>query len=134
MAFTASFQSPSKAKWIGVCGSCGANHFPKSTCPLCKSHENHNVMDYAGYGSLCWFHGLLEFFFATIKLSVKSPSLSHPILFAFTPYSLFEWYPQSKEIFIRSLSMKCWNSTFNAQGSRVIIVVVQVSRSSGKYV
>jgi hypothetical protein len=22
--------------------------------------------------------------------------------------------------------MKCWNSTFNAQGSRVIIVVVQV--------
>ncbi len=124
MAFTTSFQSPSKAKWIGVCGSSGAKHFPKSTCPLCKSHENHNVMDSAGYWSLCWFHGLLEIF-CSIKLSVKSPSLSHPILFAFTPYPLFEWYPQSKEILL-DLSMKCWNATFNAQGSRVIIVVVQV--------
>jgi hypothetical protein len=28
--------------------------------------------------------------------------------------------------FLWNLSMKCWNSTFNAQGSRVIIVVVQV--------
>ncbi len=52
-------------------------------------------------------------------------ALSHPILFAFIPYPLFEWYPQSKEILL-DLSMKCWNSTFNAQGSRVIIVVVQV--------
>jgi hypothetical protein len=32
---------------------------------------------------------------------------------------------QSKEI-LWNLSMKCWNSAFNAQGSRVIIVVVQV--------
>jgi predicted oxidoreductase (fatty acid repression mutant protein) len=32
---------------------------------------------------------------------------------------------QSKEILL-NLSMKCRNSAFNAQGSRVIIVVVQV--------
>jgi hypothetical protein len=44
---------------------------------------------------------------------------------AFTLYPLFRWYPQSKEILL-NLSMKCWNSVFNAQGSRVIIVVVQV--------
>jgi hypothetical protein len=34
-------------------------------------------------------------------------------------------YLQSKEILL-NLSMKCWNSAFNAQSSRVIIVVVQV--------
>jgi nicotinamide riboside transporter PnuC len=58
-------------------------------------------------------------------ISVKSPSLSPLILFAFTPYPLFEWYPWSKEILL-NLSMKCWKSAFNAQGSRVIIVVVRV--------
>jgi hypothetical protein len=41
------------------------------------------------------------------------------------PYPLFQRYPQSKEILL-NISMKCWNSAFNAQGSRVIIVVVQV--------
>ncbi len=60
-----------------------------------------------------------------MKLSIKSPSLSPPLLSAFTPYPLFEWYLQSNEILL-NLSMKCWNSAFNAQGSRVIIVVVQV--------
>jgi len=34
-------------------------------------------------------------------------------------------YLQSKEILL-NLSIKCWNSAFNAQGSRLIIVVVQV--------
>jgi hypothetical protein len=33
----------------------------------------------------------------------------------FTPYLLFQWYPQSKDILI-SLSMKSWYSAFNAQG------------------
>jgi hypothetical protein len=42
-----------------------------------------------------------------------------------TPYSLFQWYPQSNEILL-NLSLKCWNSAFNAQGSRLSIVVVQV--------
>jgi hypothetical protein len=28
--------------------------------------------------------------------------------------------------FLFNLSMKCWNSAFHAQGSKVIIVVVQV--------
>ncbi len=60
-----------------------------------------------------------------INVSVKSPSLSPPISSAFTHYPLFQWYPQSKKLLL-NLSMKCWNSAFNAQGSRVIIVVVQV--------
>jgi hypothetical protein len=61
----------------------------------------------------------------SLKLSVTSPSLSPPIPSAFTRYCLFEWYPQSKEI-LSNLSMKFWYSAFNAQGSRVTIVVVQV--------
>ncbi len=43
---------------------------------------------------------------------------------SFTPYPLFQWYSQSKEILL-NLSMICWNSAFHVQGSRVIIVVVQ---------
>ncbi len=43
----------------------------------------------------------------------------------FFPLSLFQWYLQSKEILL-NLGMKWWNSAFNAQHSRVIIVVVQV--------
>jgi hypothetical protein len=49
----------------------------------------------------------------------------HKVILSFTPYSLFAWYRQSKETLL-NLNMKCWNSAFNAQGSRVIIVVVQV--------
>jgi hypothetical protein len=42
----------------------------------------------------------------TIEFSVKSPCL-HPIFWpAFTPYPLFQWYVQSKEILL-NLSMKC---------------------------
>ncbi len=48
-----------------------------------------------------------------------------PISSAFGPYPLFQWYPQSNEILL-NLGMKCWNSAFNAQGSRAFIVVVQV--------
>jgi hypothetical protein len=60
-----------------------------------------------------------------LELSGKSPSVSPSISSAFTPYRLFQCYLQSKEILL-NLGMKCWNSAFNAQGSRVIIVVVQV--------
>jgi hypothetical protein len=111
----------------------------------------------------------LAFFFSTcwtcvclvvtiiIELSVKSPCL----VFGppFTPYPLFQWYPQSKKIYgsrwlpasvqaerwlcswlqrqlvnqhLRSgrqvrkfYQMKFWNSAFNAQASRVNVVVVQ---------
>jgi hypothetical protein len=42
-----------------------------------------------------------------------------------SPYSLFQWYLQSNEILL-NLSLKCWNSAFNAQGSRLSIVAVQV--------
>jgi hypothetical protein len=41
------------------------------------------------------------------------------------PYPLFQWYLQSEDILL-NLKMKCWNSAFNAQGSRLIIVVVHV--------
>ncbi len=46
-------------------------------------------------------------------------------LSAFTPYPLVQWYPPSKEILL-NLSMNCWNSAFNAQGSGVIIVIVHM--------
>jgi hypothetical protein len=60
-----------------------------------------------------------------IELSVKSPCF-HPVYGpAFTPYPLFQKELQSNEILL-NLSMKCWNSAFNGQGSRVTIVVVQV--------
>jgi len=59
------------------------------------------------------------------EISIKSPSF-HPVFGpAVTPYSLFQWCSQSKEILL-NLSMKCWNSGFNTQGLRIIIVVVQV--------
>jgi hypothetical protein len=58
---------------------------------------------------------------------IRKVTLSSPCLWAsLTTYpSLFQWYPQSKDILI-NLSMKCWYSAFNAQGSRLIIVVVQL--------
>jgi hypothetical protein len=61
---------------------------------------------------------------------------SHPVFGPpFTPYPLFQWYPQSKKILL-NLSLKFWNSAFNAQASRVIDVVVRArenicSRSGG---
>jgi len=64
-------------------------------------------------------------YYTALELSIKSPSVSPPISSAFGPLSpLFQWYLQRKEIW-SNLGMKCWNSSFNAQGSRVIIVVVQ---------
>jgi len=59
-----------------------------------------------------------------LELSVKLGCLLHPL--SFTPYPPFQWYLQSKEILLNLLSRKLWNSAFNAQGLRVIIVVVQV--------
>jgi hypothetical protein len=47
------------------------------------------------------------------------------VTLSFTPYRLFQWYPESKKISL-NLSVKCWNSSFNAQGSRLIIVTVQI--------
>jgi hypothetical protein len=48
------------------------------------------------------------------------------VTLCFTPLSpLSVVYLQSNEILL-NLSMKCWNSAYNAEGSRVIIVVVQV--------
>jgi hypothetical protein len=52
----------------------------------------------------------------TLVITVSLGLLSHPI------YPLFQWYPQSKKILL-NLSMKCCNSAFNAQGTRVIMSV-----------
>ncbi len=49
----------------------------------------------------------------------------HKVTLSFTSYPLFQRYPQSKEILL-NLNMKCCNPAFNAQGSRVVIVIVQV--------
>jgi hypothetical protein len=66
----------------------------------------------------------LQIILKSIELSLKSPW--PPCLWAcFHPYPLFQWYSQSKESLL-NLSMKCWNSVFNAQGSRLIIVLVHV--------
>jgi hypothetical protein len=57
-----------------------------------------------------------------LELSRKSPCL-HPLFWpAFTPYPLFQCVLK----FYSNLSMKCWNSASNAQGLRVIIIVVQL--------
>ncbi len=61
-----------------------------------------------------------------VQLSIKSPTLFTPSSLCFhTPSPLSEWYPQSREILLY-LSMKCWNSVYNAKGSRLIIVVVYI--------
>jgi len=55
----------------------------------------------------------------------KDISVICEVTISFTPYPLFQWYPQSKVR--RFCEIWVWrNSAFNAQGSRVIIVVVQV--------
>jgi hypothetical protein len=72
-----------------------------------------------------WILISLDFNPKTIELSLKSPCL-HPVFGPpFPPPPLFQWYPQSKEILL-NLNMECWNSAFNAQGSGVLTVVVQV--------
>ncbi len=55
----------------------------------------------------------------------ESIKVIHKVTLSFTPYPIFRWYLQNNEILL-NLGMKCLKSTFNAQGSRVIIVVVQV--------
>ncbi len=62
----------------------------------------------------------MQFIFDLLDFSVKSPCL-HPVFGpAFTQYSVV-----FTEILL-NLSLKRWNSGFNAQGSRLIIVDVQV--------
>ncbi len=69
-----------------------------------------------------------------ITILCPDDKVIHKIIVSFTPYSLcfhpprppyplFEYYLQSKEILL-NLSMRWWNSAFNAHGLRVIIVVV----------
>ncbi len=47
------------------------------------------------------------------------------VTLSFICYPLFQWYPQSREILL-NLSMKCWDSAFNAQGSIVVVQVGEV--------
>jgi hypothetical protein len=55
------------------------------------------------------------------KVALSSPCLRASL----HPYPFFQWYPKSKDILL-NLGMKPWNSAFNEQGFRLIIVVVQV--------
>jgi hypothetical protein len=48
------------------------------------------------------------------KVILKVTLSFTPIHATFTPYPLFQWYPQSKEI-ILNLNMECWNSGLNLQ-------------------
>ncbi len=64
----------------------------------------------------------LEKLWCNVLGTLKSSCL-HPVFGPlFTPYPLFEWGPQSKEVLL-NLGMKCWNSAFNAQFDVIIIVV-----------
>jgi hypothetical protein len=47
------------------------------------------------------------------------PTVIRKVTLSFTPYDLFQWYLQSKEILIKS-QYEIWNSAFNAQGSSEI--------------
>jgi hypothetical protein len=52
--------------------------------------------------------------------------LSSPCLWAsFTLYLFFQWFLQSI-LFLLNLHMKCYNSSFNAQGSKLVIIVVHI--------
>jgi len=67
----------------------------------------------------------MDFHINLIELSLKSPCLHAVFGPAFTLCTLFQGYSQCKENLL-NLSMKCWNSAFNVQGSRLIIVVLPV--------
>jgi len=58
-----------------------------------------------------------------LKVTLSLPRLWGLLFSLSIPF--FEWGPQSKEILL-NLGMKCWNSTFNGQCWRVIIVVLHV--------
>jgi len=58
-------------------------------------------------------------------LFVKSPCLDLLFKPIFTPYPLFQWYALNNENLL-NFNMKCWISTFNAQGLKIIIIVVHV--------
>jgi hypothetical protein len=62
-----------------------------------------------------------------LELSIKSPSL-HPCLWAyFHPLSpLFSGIRIVMKFCLLNLSMKCWNSSSNAQGSKEIMIIVWV--------
>jgi hypothetical protein len=76
---------------------------------------------------LCFMSHDMNWYWMRYNDVIRKVTLSFtPYPLCFDPLSpLFQWYPQSKEILL-NLSVNCWNSGFNAQGSRVIIVVVQV--------
>jgi hypothetical protein len=72
-----------------------------------------------------WWGNQLPIMVNSLETSWKSPSRYPVFGRPFTPKPLFQWYSQSEEILL-NLGMKCWNSAFSLQGSRVIIAAVQV--------
>ncbi len=80
----------------------------------------HNVGNVLLWSSCVKLWLYIRVFFKVTLVFTMSLGLLSP------PYPLFGWGPQSKEVWFFNLGMKCWNSAFNAQSSRVTIVVVQV--------
>jgi hypothetical protein len=64
------------------------------------------------------FSSIVELICKVTLSFTRPPIPSHPL----PSPPLCQWYRQSKNI-KRGLSMKCWNSAFNAQGSRVIVAL-----------
>jgi hypothetical protein len=82
---------------------------PPPPLPSSKAWEMESLL------SLQSFHARWEDDCRLNKLIIKVTLSFTPYLLCFHPLSpLFSGYPQSKN-FLLNLSMKCWNSAFNAQ-------------------
>jgi hypothetical protein len=62
----------------------------------------------------------------TIELSVKSPSVSPFSPLLSPPIPSISGIRKVRKFYQSNLDIKYWNAAFNAQGSRVIMVIVQV--------
>jgi len=81
-------------------------------------------------GTLRWNTKTSKIIFVYSKF-IRKVILSSPCLCApFTPKPLFQWYLRSKENLL-NLGTKFWNSAFNAQDSRLLIVAVHMGAHVG---
>ncbi len=96
---------------------------PNIKCEPSNHKQNSNALKIIVILLYSLYYFCLRFF------RIKNPSIKVvlKVTLSFTPLSpLFQWYWQKSNEILLNLSMKRWNSAFNAQGSRVIIVAVQV--------
>jgi hypothetical protein len=109
---------------------------------LTKNNERLDWKDEHKAACMCWPSGFMSkplrnqlFVLKEKGMKRKTRRKQQQVLASYHPvfglpsihYPLFAWGPQNKEILL-NLGMKSWvYSVFNAQGSRVIMVVVQVT-------